>query len=199
MATAADIVEDVRWLHARLSRAGVLSLTDIAPGQVRHTARAAGDGCPDVGPIPFEKEPPMPAASEYVDLVKDLAAKGYGRNAISRELAISQGTVSAAAVLGGVSFDRQRTAAANTARKADWAQRRGDLAEQFLATAERLLAAVDPGNPREARELVLAGAICSDKHTALVERDTANSALVEAGRRLASWLPPAATTHYDED
>lgn len=69
--------------------------------------------------------------------IKELAAAGWSRNAIARELGISNGSVTRHAPKDA--FDRQPTAAATQAKQADNRERRAVLVDLMLSQAERTL------------------------------------------------------------
>lgn len=77
-----------------------------------------------------------PLADDVVARIRELAAKGLSRNAIARELGISNYSVSKYA---GVGFDRSATAAATQAKQVDNKARRASIAERLMAQAERTL------------------------------------------------------------
>ncbi|MFJ6559965.1 hypothetical protein ACIQMV_08790 [Streptomyces sp. NPDC091412] len=70
------------------------------------------------------------------DELRELHAQGLGRNAISREMGITNSVVSRTAAHLGLTFDRSKIQAATAARLADLAERRSLLAEQFHDVAE---------------------------------------------------------------
>ncbi len=74
--------------------------------------------------------------------VRDLHARGFGRNAIARELGWSAGTITTVARDLGLDFTRTATREATAARKADAAALRSDLELQLLDDAQRLRAQV---------------------------------------------------------
>ncbi|MFD8771441.1 hypothetical protein [Streptomyces sp. NPDC059916] len=74
------------------------------------------------------------------DELRELHAQGLGRNAISREMGITNSVVSRTAAHLGLEFDRTRIQAATAARLADLAERRSLLAEDLMTDAERLRA-----------------------------------------------------------
>ncbi|MFB7707893.1 hypothetical protein [Streptomyces sp. NPDC056105] len=74
------------------------------------------------------------------DELRELHAQGLGRNAISREMGITNSVVSRTAAHLGLDFDRSRIQAATAARLADLAERRSLLAEDLMTDAERLRA-----------------------------------------------------------
>jgi hypothetical protein len=67
-----------------------------------------------------------------------LHAEGLGRNAISREMGITNSVVSRTAHHLGLTFDREKMRAATAARLADLEERRSLLAEDLVGDAERL-------------------------------------------------------------
>ena len=68
--------------------------------------------------------------------LRRLHAEGKGRNAISREMGITNSVVSRTAAHLDLEFDRSKIEAATQARLADLAERRTLLAEQFHDVAE---------------------------------------------------------------
>lgn len=76
------------------------------------------------------------------DRVRDLHARGYGRNAIARETGWSAGTITTIVDELGLSFDRTLTKAATSARKADAAMLRSELELQLLEDAQQLRAQI---------------------------------------------------------
>lgn len=74
--------------------------------------------------------------------IRDLHARGYGRNAIARETGWSAGTITTIVDELGLSFDRTLTKAATSARKADAAMLRSELELQLLEDAQKLRAQI---------------------------------------------------------
>lgn len=72
--------------------------------------------------------------------VRQLHARGLGRNDIARELGRSVSTITAVAKQLGLSFDRSMTAAATAAKVADAKARRAALQLDLLGDAEKLRA-----------------------------------------------------------
>jgi hypothetical protein len=85
-----------------------------------------------------------------LDRIRDLHGRGFGRNAIARELGVSVGSITTYAGQLGLSFDRQMSRAATAARKADAAALRSELEVQLLDDAQRLRAQI--WQPIEYRE-----------------------------------------------
>ncbi|MEU0783536.1 hypothetical protein ABZ341_18420 [Streptomyces sp. NPDC006173] len=79
-------------------------------------------------------------AEDRFDEFRELHAQGLGRNAIAREMGISQVVVSRTAAHLDLAFDRSRIQAATAARLADLAERRSLLAEDLIGDAEKLRA-----------------------------------------------------------
>lgn len=102
--------------------------------------------------------------------VTALAAEGWSRNAIARELGRSTGAVSRIAAEAGVTFDRAATAAATSARQADQAATRVELGCSVLEAAEAATARLEA---------------VTDHHDRLAAAKTV-SALVNAYARLAA-------------
>ena len=82
------------------------------------------------------KDPPT-LADEIAPAVAELAAEGKGRNEISRALAVSTATVSRAAAIAGVEFDRGPTEVATRTRTEQLAQDRAELAGMAAEIARR--------------------------------------------------------------
>lgn len=72
------------------------------------------------------------------DEFRELHARGYGRNAISREMGITPSVVTRTAEHLGLDFDRSKIQAATQARLADLAERRALLAEDLISDAEKM-------------------------------------------------------------
>ena len=81
------------------------------------------------------KDPPL--AEQIAADVAELHAEGMGRNEIARALAVSPGTVSNAARIAGVEFDRSSTEVATRTRTEQLAEDRADLAAMSAAIARR--------------------------------------------------------------
>lgn len=84
------------------------------------------------------------------DRVVDLHARGFGRNAIARELGLAPATITTIANDLGLAFDRAATKVAVAARKTDAAALRSELELQLLEDAQRLRAQI--WQPHEYRE-----------------------------------------------
>ncbi|MFE3052979.1 hypothetical protein [Nocardia sp. NPDC059239] len=113
-----------------------------------------------------------PSAAERVrDDVARLAREGLSRNRIARQLGCAPATVTDAARLVGVEFDRRPTAAAVQVTVLDAQHRRARLADRWFDVAEgalgRLKEAVDDDDPQAARAWATASAISTDKLLAL--------------------------------
>ena len=121
-----------------------------------------------------EIPPNMPEA--IAPTVARLARAGMGRNAIARALRVAHGTVTTAAALTGIEFDRSATAAATKARAEDLKARRQRLSEKFLELSEQISDATDPTaeDARDMRERLTAAAIAADKHVRLDLHDKAD-------------------------
>ncbi|MBH0121591.1 hypothetical protein I0Q12_19570 [Rhodococcus sp. CX] len=135
-----------------------------------------------------EAPPNLPEA--IAPTVARLARAGMSRNAISRALRVAHGTVTTAANLAGVEFDRSITAAATKARAEDLKARRQKLSEQFLALAENINAATDPTaeDARDLRERLIAAGIATDKHLRLDEHDTSGAYMSAVDHFMAAML-----------
>jgi len=83
------------------------------------------------------KDPPATLADEIAPAVEELAREGHGRNAIARALAVSTATVSRAAAIAGVEFDRGPTEVATRTRAEQLAEDRADLAGMAAEIARR--------------------------------------------------------------
>lgn len=77
---------------------------------------------------------PDPTPADLVERIRDLSAKGLGRNEVARRLNVSPRTVTRYAPEG--SFDRSRTASAVKAHKLDAAERRERIRLKLLIAAE---------------------------------------------------------------
>lgn len=82
------------------------------------------------------KSPPL--SDEERARIVELAAAGWSRNAIARELGRSGRTVSNFAATAGLSFDRDATAAATAAKVADSQARLAELAATLIDDAHRI-------------------------------------------------------------
>jgi len=117
------------------------------------------------------KDPPM--AEQIAPDVAELHAAGHGRNEVARRLGVSTGTVSAAARIAGVEFDRSSTEVATRTRAVQLADHRADLAEMAadLATkaGRRLRIELDATilDPTTVRALGTTFGIAADKLAAL--------------------------------
>jgi hypothetical protein len=80
----------------------------------------------------------QPVTAEERARLRQLHAKGLGRNAIAAELGRSAGTVTKLAAEMGLSFDRTHTVEATAAKKADAAALRAQLTLDYLSDAQRL-------------------------------------------------------------
>lgn len=78
-------------------------------------------------------------AGDLTDQVRDLAQAGWGRNAIARELGVSNYRVNQAAKQAGVVFDRSATHKAVQARSVDAQAARVALSAQFQEVARLTL------------------------------------------------------------
>ncbi|NEC45750.1 helix-turn-helix domain-containing protein [Streptomyces sp. SID8016] len=83
-----------------------------------------------------------PVTDQERERIRELHAKGKGRNAIAKELGRSGRTISEEAGKLGISFAARagQVAAATEVRQADLADRRARLAEQLQDDAERMRA-----------------------------------------------------------
>ena len=78
-------------------------------------------------------------AEDRWDELRMLHSQGLGRNAISREMGITNSVVSRTAEHLELTFDRSKIRAAMEARKADLEERRSLIAERFQDIAEESL------------------------------------------------------------
>lgn len=92
-------------------------------------------------------------AGDITDQVRDLAQAGWGRNAIARELGVSNYQVDKAAQAAGVTFDRAKVAQAVQARVVDAQAEREELAAQFRSVARVILSKVLSSSPEELNPL----------------------------------------------
>lgn len=93
---------------------------------------------------------PPKVTDAHREQIRDLHARGFGRNAIARDVGLSAGTITTLAGQLGLSFDRSMSREATAARKADAAALRSDLELQLLDDAQRLRAQI--WQPHEYRE-----------------------------------------------
>ncbi|WP_234342273.1 helix-turn-helix domain-containing protein [Streptomyces leeuwenhoekii] len=84
-----------------------------------------------------------PVTDEDRQRVRELHAKGLGRNEIARQTGRSQRTVSLIAEDLGLTFDRTATAVATQAKVADAKARRAAIVQRLYARTERLLDQLD--------------------------------------------------------
>lgn len=71
--------------------------------------------------------------------VRELRAKGMGRNEIAREMGIGPATASKLARLAGITFDRSATQVAVEARQVDNRARRAAIVARLYGVAERTI------------------------------------------------------------
>ncbi len=83
-----------------------------------------------------------PVTQEDRDRVADLHARGYGRNAIAREVGRPGSVVTGICQALGLTFDRAATKVAVAARKTEAAAVRSELELQLLDDAQRLRAQI---------------------------------------------------------
>ena len=153
--------------------------------------------------------------------VADLHSRGYGRNAIVRELGLAAGTVTGICQTLGLDFDRAATKVAVAARKVDAAALRSELELQLLEDAQRLRAQVwhehtyiahggkdftkvtwtqDEPAPLDKKHLMQAAGMAVDRSIRLGELDKADevdAAKSMLGKLLEQLLLVAGD--YDED
>jgi len=130
---------------------------------------------------------------QMLDRIRDLHARGFGRNAIARELGIAAGTVTQYAQELGLSFERgPGVKAATAARKADAAALRSELELQLLEDAQKLRAQLwqehtyvahggkdfrrvkwtqDEPSPVDKKNLMMAAGVALDRSIKLAQLD----------------------------
>lgn len=111
-------------------------------------------------------------AQAIADDVERLARSGMSRNRIAEKLGVAQGTVTKAAGLRGVSFDRAQTIAATEAVIHDARASRASLSMRLLAAGHAALDAFnlaisDPERSADARNYMTTAAVAVDKHLVL--------------------------------
>ncbi|QSE90309.1 helix-turn-helix domain-containing protein [Rhodococcus pseudokoreensis] len=131
--------------------------------------------------------PPTTRETIAPDVAK-LHAEGHGRNEIARQLDCSPSTVTKAAEIAGVTFDRTATVQATEAAKLDAKARRSRLAVRWLDIAEQALDAISPHNPRDARDLAVVAGVATDKSLRLDEFDNTDSDYATVDVWLAAML-----------
>lgn len=113
----------------------------------------------------------------------ELHAQGLSCHQIAKQLEISTSTVSRWAKADGLSFNRERTAAAVKAQTLDLAARRNRLLDMMLHTVEQTFANLNgPVLPRDIRDILTSAAIVYDKTTAALDQtpeDAKASSMVE--------------------
>lgn len=123
-------------------------------------------------------------AEKIADDVARLAGTGMSRNRIAAQLGASTATVTRAARLRGVEFDRAQTIAATEAVVHDARASRASLASRMVAAAHAGLdafhQAVAAGDSADARNWMTAAAIASDKHLALDLHDRSDGRSLSA-------------------
>lgn len=85
---------------------------------------------------------PPKVTQTHRDRVADLHSRGYGRNAIARELDLAPATITTIARELGLTFDRTATKVAVQARKTEAAAIRSELELQLLHDAQKLRAQI---------------------------------------------------------
>jgi hypothetical protein len=150
------------------------------------------------------------------DQVRQLHARGLGRNAIATELGRSAGTITTIAKQLGLSFDRATTRAATEAKVADAKARRAALALNLLGDAERLREQlwqpheyIDHGGkdfvrvtwtqpeptPTDKLRLVQAATMAAEKSMRLEQHD--NDGGADAARSMLGQLAAGLQAAYD--
>lgn len=126
----------------------------------------------------------MTKTEKYADDVARLAGTGMSRNKIAERLGVSTATVTRAARLRGVEFDRSRTIAATEAAVHDAKASRASLAGRMVAAAHAGLdayyQALAAGEDGAARNYMTAAAVASDKHLALDLHDRTDTRSLSA-------------------
>lgn len=101
-----------------------------------------------------------------------MAAGGMGRNAIARELGVAAATVTRAAELGGVSFDRSATAVATQVVVLDAKAERARIARRLLGVANTFIDSAESAEDgREARDYMAAAGLAVDRHLRIDTHD----------------------------
>lgn len=139
--------------------------------------------------------------------VTDLHGRGFGRNAIARELGFSGATITTICQELGLDFDRAATKVAVNARKVDAAALRSELELQLLEDAQKLRAQIwqpheyrdyggkdfvlrkwtqDEPQPVDKLKLMQATGIAVDRAVRLGELDKADE--VDAARSMLGQL-----------
>ncbi|MFE5708849.1 hypothetical protein [Rhodococcus koreensis] len=120
-------------------------------------------------------------AERHADEVARLARNGMGRNQIAETLGLSTGTVTRAAKLRGVEFDRAATIKATEALIHDARKSRADLSLRMLALAHEAVGAANQaladGEAGDFRNYVVGAGVAQDKHLALDQHVTAARSL----------------------
>lgn len=141
LATATTAAGYAGWLQASgIKKTRRWSLYAVQPTSFRrpHLTQLAYDRSPGRTRTREEATVAQPVSAEERARLRQLHAKGLGRNAIAAELGRSAGTVTKLAAEMGLSFDRAPTVAATAAAKADAAALRAALNLDYLADAQRL-------------------------------------------------------------
>ncbi|GAW50601.1 MULTISPECIES: hypothetical protein [unclassified Nocardioides] len=151
---------------------------------------------------------PRKVTDTHRQRLADLHGRGFGRNAIARELGLGVGTITLMAQEAGLSFERgPGVKAATAARKADAAALRSELELQLLEDAQKLRAQVwqeheyrdyggkdfvlrkwtqDEPTPVDKLKLMQAAGIALDRAVKLGELDKADE--VDAARSMLGRL-----------
>jgi ParB-like chromosome segregation protein Spo0J len=126
----------------------------------------------------------MTKAEKVADDVARLAGAGIGRNEIAGRLGVSTATVTRAARLRGVEFDRAQTVAATEAVIRDAKASRASLALRMVAAAHDALDSFHQARianeAGEARHWMTAAAVATDKHLALDLHDRSDGRSLSA-------------------
>ncbi|MFE5708118.1 hypothetical protein [Rhodococcus koreensis] len=131
-------------------------------------------------------------AQAIADDVERLARSGMSRNKIAEKLGVAQGTVTKAARLRGVEFDRAQTIEATEARIYDAKASRADLALRWLALAHRALdganQALTDGEAGDFRNYAVGAGVAQDKSLALDQHLAAARSLSDVDAWTAAML-----------
>jgi hypothetical protein len=137
---------------------------------------------------------------KIADEVKALASTGMSRNKIAEKLGVSTATVTRAAKLRGVEFDRAATVAATEAVIHDARKSRADLSMRMLALAHEAVSAANQalaaGEAGDFRNYVVGAGVAQDKHLVLEQSVQASRSLSAVDEWTAAML---GRTEADKD
>ena len=165
-----------------------------------------------------------PVTDDELAKLRRLHGEGLSCRQIAEQLSRAPVTVSRHARQLGLSFAREQTRAATSARVADLASLRAETSARFLSEANRLLDKIGastvtisriggthnsyteaqaPGwGPGEIKDLMSAAAMAFDKHLGQnkhdAERDTGGSAVDQWLAHMMGEEPPASENDHDE-